>query len=152
MAFSSLIIVLFIFLLAGVLVIRPFLENGAGQALSATGRYDSLLAERERIYSAIEDLELDFELKKISEEEHDRGRQVLLKEAATVLKKIDDHPYHAKKGKKTSPTAAGDDDLERLIAERRKTLHGSRVDVCPACGKPVSVDDLFCSSCGEKLT
>lgn len=151
MAFSSLIIVLFIFLLAGVLVARPFLEDSPRQVLSAAGRYDSLLAERERLYGAIEDLDLDYDLKKISDEEHDKGRQELLKEAAAVLQKIEDHPYHARGGKRSSLPAAGDDDLERMIAERRKTLQAAREDVCPACGKPIAVNDKFCNSCGEKL-
>lgn len=153
MAFSSLIIVLFIFLLAGVLVVRPFLEDGAGQTLSATGRYDSLLAERERLYRAIEDLDLELELQKISTEEHDLARQELLKDAAVVLKKIEDHPYQAKakKGKKARRPSTDDADLERLIAERRKDLQAARVDVCPSCGQAVSADDQFCSNCGEKL-
>jgi hypothetical protein len=151
MAFSSLIIVLFVFLLAGVLVIRPFLEDGAGTTLSTSGRYDSLLAERERLYGAIEDLDMAFELQKISEGEHTRGRQDLLKEAAVVLKKIEDHPSYSKKGKKSGRPAAGDDDLELLIAERRKSLQGARADVCPICGQSVSAEDQFCSSCGERL-
>jgi len=151
MAFSSLIIVLFIFLLAGVLVVRPFLEDTSEKALSVVGRYDSLLAERERLYRAIEDLDLDFELQKISEDEHDRGRKELLSEAALVLRKIEDHPHHSKQRKQINQVVSTDDDLERLIAERRKTLQAAKVDVCPNCGNAISKDDQFCSGCGEKL-
>ncbi len=151
MAFSSLIIVLFIFLLAGVLVVRPFLEDGSQNALSSAGRYDSLLAERERLYRAIEDLDLDLELQKISEDEHDKGRQELLSEAAAVLQKIENHPRHSKYRIQDSRTVESDDDLERLIAERRKVLQAARGDVCPKCGQAISTDDQFCSSCGEKL-
>ena len=151
MAFSSLIVVLFIFLLAGVLVVRPFLEDDSKKTLSAAGRYDSLLAERERLYRAIEDLDLDFELQKISEDEHDRGRKELLSEAALVLQKIEDHPRHSKQRKQINHAVSTDDDLERLIAERRKTLQAAKVEVCPHCGNAISKDDQFCSGCGEKL-
>lgn len=151
MTFSSLIIVLFIFLLAGVLVVRPFLDADSGQVLSTAGRYDSLLAERERIYNAIESLDQDFDFQKISSEVHDRGRQELLREAAVVLQKLEKHPDHSKKGKKTSTLTAGDDDLERLIAERRNALKATSGELCPACGEAVAEDDQFCSNCGEKL-
>ncbi|MEJ2412740.1 MAG: zinc ribbon domain-containing protein [Anaerolineales bacterium] len=151
MTVSSLIIVLVIFLLAGLLVVRPFLDADSGQMLSTAGRYDSLLAERERIYNAIESLDQDFEFQKISREEHDRGRQELLREAAVVLQKLEKHPGHSKKGKKASTLSAGDDDLERLIAERRNALQAARGELCPACGQPVAEDDQFCSNCGEKL-
>ena len=151
MTFSSLIIVIFIFLLAGLIVIRPFLDQDKRLKRDGSSRYDSLLAERERLYSAVEELDLNLELNKISAEEHTQSRKELLVEAAAVLKKIEEHPFQARNPARESRPAEADDELERMIAERRQALQAAREDRCPACGKGVSPADQFCSSCGEGL-
>ncbi len=151
MTFASLIVVLFIFLLVGLLVMRPFLEDATPSVASASGRFNSLVAEKERLYRAIEELDLNLELHKISEEDYDRRRQQLLVNAAAVLEKLDGHPSSHGKARNTSRPQAGDDDLERLIAERRKALQADRGEFCPKCGAAVSGEDQFCSNCGAKL-
>lgn len=151
MAFSSLIIVIFIFLLAGLVVIRPILEDAPGQSYGTSGQADSLLAERERLYAAIEELDLNLELQKISEEEYAQARQELLIQAAAVVEKLEKLPSSARKKKKSGRVNAGDDELDRLIAERRKALKHAKEALCPSCGKAISPADQFCSHCGEKV-
>lgn len=152
MTFSALIIVLFIFLLAGLIVFRPFLDQDTSLERAGSSRFDSLLAERERLYAAIEELDLDLELKKISKEEHALGRNDLLVDAAAIVKKIEEHPYSsAREELRTGPPTRVDDDLERMIAERRQALQAARGDLCPACGNAATPGDQFCSHCGERL-
>ena len=40
------------------------------------------------------------------------------------------------------------DDLEALIAARRKARQEKTAGFCPKCGKPVMFSDRFCSNCG----
>jgi hypothetical protein len=40
------------------------------------------------------------------------------------------------------------DDLEALIAARRKTRQEKTAGFCPQCGNPVLISDQFCSHCG----
>ena len=150
MTFPSTLVTLFIFILAGILVLRPFLVQDSRKK-TGLGIYDSLLAEKERLYASIEDLDLDLELDKISPEVHAQSREDLLVEAARVLKELDD--YQRKTGKKRSkPEVVTDDQkLDRMIAERRKELLAAQADQCPNCGKPVLEGDQFCSHCGDRL-
>jgi hypothetical protein len=150
MTFGSTIVVLFIFILAGMIVMRPFLVNTKDQKSPGSGSYDSLLAEKERLYASIEDLDLNLELNKISPEEHAQGRDELLYQAARVLKKLDAHPYTSRV-KKTPEALSDDQELEKMIAERRKKIKSSQETVCPECGESVAKGDQFCSHCGGQL-
>jgi hypothetical protein len=111
--------------------------------------YDSLLAEKERLYASIEDLDLNLELNKISPEEHSQGREELLFLAAKVLKRLDAHPYSSQK-KKAQDTQS-DDELEKMIAERRTQFNSPQETGCPHCSEPIGKGDQFCSHCGGKL-
>lgn len=150
MTLGSTIVVLFIFLLTGMLVMRPFLVKDKDQSGAGSGLYDSLLAEKERLYASIEDLDLNLELEKISLEEHAQGRDDLLHQAARVLKELDAHPYSSR-SQKPRESLGADDKLEKMIAERRKKIQAAQNASCPTCGEPVAKGDQFCSHCGGKL-
>jgi hypothetical protein len=151
MTLPSFIIVLFIFILSGVIVLRPFLEQKQAKIPSKAGVYDSLLAERERLLSAIEELDLDLELSKISPGEHAQDRNLLLSQAADVLKELDRYSKPKKTKKATASVKdVGEDELEKMISERRMQLKEEKADLCSSCGDPISPDDQFCSHCGAK--
>lgn len=149
MEFSSLLIVIFLFILSGVFIMRPFIVNEKTSRRAGSSRSDSLLAEKERLLLAIEELDQEYELEKISEEEHNRNRDILLAEAADVIKRLDklQKPSSSKKKAVSQPEA--DDDLERLINERRKQLKNEKSLECPKCGNTVGEGAQFCSHCGE---
>jgi hypothetical protein len=44
-----------------------------------------------------------------------------------------------------------DDDLESMIASRRKSHKEKSAGFCPKCGKPIMVSDRFCPSCGKAI-
>jgi hypothetical protein len=52
-------------------------------------------------------------------------------------------------------TAAGAersaDDLEALIAARRRKREEKSAGFCPKCGRPVQTSDAFCPKCGGQL-
>ena len=149
MEFSSLLIVIFILILSGVFIMRPFLVKEKTPRRVGSSRIDSLLAEKDRLLLAIEELDQEFELEKISSEEHNRNRDILLAEAAEVIKQLDklQKPSSSKKNNVAPPET--DDDLERLINERRQQQKSEKSQKCPKCGKTVDKGAQFCSHCGE---
>ena len=44
-----------------------------------------------------------------------------------------------------------DDELESMIASRRKTHKEKSAGFCPKCGKPIMISDRFCPSCGKAI-
>jgi len=150
MTFASLLVVFSIFILAGLFILRPFLVKAEFSGRSSSSLFDSLIAERERLLSSIEELDLELELNKISSQEHSRNREILLAEAAEVLRQLD-KVHKPGKTKKTPSPARSDDDLEKMIAARRKELMAGKSRTCPNCGQPVKGTDKFCSHCGETL-
>jgi ribosomal protein S27AE len=151
MTISSFFIVLLIFILTGLFILRPFLVKEEISGRSSSSVYDSLIAERERLLSAIEELDLELDLDKISAEEHSRNRDLLLAEAAGVLQKLDKHGKPIKTKKPSQLVEEPGDDLEKMIATRRKELQTQKNSSCPNCGKDVQQADQFCSHCGESL-
>ena len=151
MTFGSLLITLGIFLLSVLYIIRPFFEEGETSRQVSSGKHDSLLAERERLYSSIEDLDLEFDLEKISGKEHTRNRDLLLIQAAQVLMELDQLSGPKKKRPKPSESPIIEDDLEAMINARRRELKREKTSSCSHCGTPVNPEDQFCGQCGEKL-
>jgi len=151
MAFSSFLIVLAIFVLAGIIIVRPFLVEQNISTPVVPQKYDSLLAERERLLSSIEDLDLEHDLQKISSQEHTRNRDILLSQAAGVLVQLDKLEKKVPKDMRVSSPVENEDDLEAMIETRRQELKGDKSRFCSHCGKAVKPEDQFCGKCGEKL-
>ena len=43
------------------------------------------------------------------------------------------------------------DEVEGMVAERRKARQEKAAGFCPQCGKPVQQSDKFCSRCGAMI-
>ena len=151
MGVSSFLIVLVIFILTGVIIIHPFLVETDTRGAPVPEKYDSLTAERERLLSSIEDLDLEFDLEKISSREHTRNRDILLSQAAEIIKQVDKLEKKIPAHKRISSAQDSEDDLEKMIEARRRELKGDKSNFCPHCGKAVKPEDQFCGQCGEKL-
>ena len=151
MALSSFLIVLVIFVLAGIIIVRPILEEQNISSPVVPQKYDSLLAERERLLSSIEDLDLEHDLQKISSQEHTRNRDILLSQAAEVLVQLDKVEKKVPRNMRVSSPPDDKDDLEAMIEARRRELKGDESSFCSHCGKAVKPEDQFCGKCGEKL-
>ena len=151
MTFGSILIVLFIFIVSGLFIIRPFMVKSNIYGRSGLSMYDSLSAERERLLLAIEELDLDLDLDKISSKEHTRNRDILLAEAAEVLQKLEKYKKPGKRKKQAPVKTEPEDDLEKMIYDRKKQLKAEKSGSCPHCGKKIKESDQFCSHCGEAL-
>lgn len=179
MDIGSIFLVLGLLILVGLYISRPFFENGAMPVDESEHKHSTLLAERDRVINALQELDFDFTLGKIPEGDYPSQRAALLSHGADVLRKLDayqtdligsDIESHLEAAsavrregtgvKRFAPngvakrTVAGevDDQLETLIANRRRERSGKASGFCPKCGRPAQKSDQFCSRCGITLS
>lgn len=157
-----------ILILVGVFLYAPFLERRARGVTEDEHETSSLLAERERVVNSLQELENDYQLGKVPEEDYPVQRANLLQKGADILRKLDElEPVKAQNDKdarieralaarrKNGSNQQGeltDDDVESMIASRRKGRKAKSAGFCPKCGKPVMTSDKFCPSCGKTLS
>ncbi len=171
-----------IFLLLGILIVvlififQPFFDSRKNKtlvsqplpAIEKEMHVSALLAERDRVLRALQELEFDHGLGKIPEEDYPTQRQFLLQKGAEVFKVLDEIggkeqsddnvqmieaiiDANRVEGSKISEKIVKDSDVESLIAARKRSKESKPDGFCPKCGKPVSKNDRFCSKCGNTL-
>jgi rubrerythrin len=155
-------------------VAQPFMERRGRRLTAEAHEVSTLMAERDRVVNALQELDFDYNLNKIPEEDYPVQRAELLKKGADVLKKLDEllsspngeeagregvtadrieSAVAARRADLASAQAAvrDDDEVEALIAARRKTRKEKSGGFCPRCGKPILVSDRFCPHCGKSI-
>jgi hypothetical protein len=142
-------------------VTRPFFKRRRVRAVESDQEMSSLLAERERLLTALQELDFDQSLGKIPAEDYPTQRALLIQKGVEVLRRLDS--LSAQAVKKDTGMAHGlmndskprakmtDDDLENLLAKRRNIRKDKAAGFCPKCGKPVLLSDAFCPACGNTL-
>lgn len=151
---------------------RPFLERRRFGGLSASNRQlSALMAERDRLIGALQELDFDHTLGKIPSQDYPAMRSDLLQHAAEVLRHLDElQPQavtHADAESRVEAVIAArradaavgngrkpvisDEDIEELVASRRSGRKEKSAGFCPNCGKPVQRSDRFCPSCGKSI-
>jgi hypothetical protein len=138
------------------LIARPFL---APQATEGDGEVQ-LTEDHERVLSQIRDLDMEFATGKLSEDEYHALRARRLEEAEATERALSEFAapdvvgpaetegFAMVSGNGDAP-AATDDDLERAIAARRRSMQERS---CSSCGALSDPDDRFCRHCGNELT
>ncbi len=139
----------------------------------------SLLAERDRLLNSLQELDFDAALGKIPPEDYPTQRASLLQRGAEVLRKIDTISLQDTMGESQSAesriesvlaqrsmdgavplksdeasqsgTSPADDELEVMLANRRRRRQGQAAGFCHKCGGPIQKIDLFCPKCGVKV-
>lgn len=177
MDIGSILILLALLILVGLYIVRPLLERKSSQISPEEHEYSALLAERDRTLTALQELDFDYTLGKIPEEDYPVQRARMLAYGAKILRSLDAHasqPGTAESAEDRleraiaerraqrvevaanapvaapagSPAAGGDDQLEAKIAERRRQRNGKAAGFCPKCGSPLQKSDRFCPRCG----
>lgn len=180
------LLILALALFVGVFVMQPFLRpkgKSAPQEQAAEHEKDhltsSLLAERDRILTALQELDFDNALGKVPADEYPAQRGELLKTGADVLRRletlqggaaagetVEERIETAVKARRADAAKAGSngaskagqpgagkpkDELEELIAARKRQRKENSAGFCPRCGRPVQKSDKFCANCGADL-
>jgi len=162
MSFGAIFLLILVLAFIVLFVTRPFLERRRIQGWKKNQKLSSLLAERERLLTAIEELDSDQTLEKIPPENYPQQRSELLHQGAEVLQQIDALTSGTSQKLSTQigspsdesapvPTELTDDELEDMLAMRRAIRKEKTDGFCPKCGKPVLLTDAFCPSCGYAL-
>lgn len=182
MDLGSVFVILSLLLLVGLFIARPFLEARPSKAKAPTTnqqQVSALLAERDQVLNALQELDFDAALGKIPQEDYPAQRAALLQHGAEVLQQLD-----ALRGRSQSPQGAenrieeavskmradapgnpqaapdkpqaapdkrpAEDELEILLAGRRRERQGKAGGFCPRCGGAIQKNDRFCPKCGMK--
>lgn len=124
---------------ATAVALHPLLRKGEGPGVAADESAEDLFLAKERVYSNIKDLDFDYQMGKIGDEDHQAMRGMLKGEAGAIIDRIE----QLQGGDKRMA-------LEREIARHRKRGSVSSVE-CPECGAAIKSADRFCSGCGHKL-
>jgi hypothetical protein len=199
---GSLFLVLAVALVVVIFVMQPFVkrqELPAAAEQKAAHQQDhqrsALLAERDRVLTALQELDFDNAMGKVPAEDYTEQRAALLHRGADVMRRLDSNSANpgsadamearieatiasrradsataeaavavAAAGGAASAAGAATagaatavvvsnggnarDELESLIASRKRQRKESAAGFCPRCGRPVQKSDKFCSRCG----
>jgi hypothetical protein len=169
MQLTAIFFTLAILILVAIYLYAPFMDRRARRVTEEEHELSALMAERDRVINSLQELDFDFKLGKIPDEDYPAQRAGLLQKGADILRRIDslapqitsEQDADARIEKAITARRAdasvvkpeiSDDDLESMIAARRRGRREKSSGFCPKCGKPVMVSDRFCPSCGKSLS
>ena len=174
MDLSAIFFLLAVLILVSMFLYAPFTARSRRIVTQDEHDNSTLMAERDRVINALQELDFDQKLGKIPAEDYPSQRAELLQKGADILRKLDEVAPHppasegaavedrieqavaARRADAAAPTRVSaevtDDDVESLIASRRKTRNVKSAGFCPRCGRPVMTNDRFCPSCGKSLS
>ncbi len=124
----------------------PLLSHASSQSgRREDDRTEVLLLQKETVYTALRDLEFDFQTGKVDMQDYTALRQQLEGDALGVLRQIDS----------LDPLAQLDQEIEQYVTAIRSTRRAvgeqSLVSQCAHCSGTLSHDEHFCPSCGRAL-
>jgi hypothetical protein len=194
MLLGSIFLLLAFLVLVVLFISRPFFEAKVSSVeyASSSDEHDlsSALADRDRILNTLHELDFDYDLGKIPEEDYQQQRSMLLEEGVLTLKMLDEMQGDAGEGAgedrietelgtRRYPAGSGldgaqvkgagthpgtgspvndspvqhdpNDELEAMLANRRRSRQEKAAGFCPNCGGPLAKSDQFCPRCGAKL-
>jgi hypothetical protein len=158
MDLAAILFLVALLLAVSLYLVTPLMNNRVVRRSEETQEVSSLLAERERLLNALQELDFDFQLGKIPEEDYPDQRADLLQRGADVLKKLDAQaaarPRLVPQSASATAEAEGplsDDQIESMLAARRRARKTKAAGFCPRCGKSILVTDQFCPHCGKAL-
>lgn len=171
MDIGAILLFLAVLVVTALFIARPFLEKRQPAVAAGGHELSSLMAERDSIIMALQELDFDNSLGKIPAEDYPQQRAALLQHGAVVLRKIDllslktassgdaekriEAAIAARRADSAVPASQSsgdaDDDLESLIAARRSERKEKSGGFCPNCGRPIMASDRFCPYCGKVI-
>ncbi len=171
MDIGSIFLILALLLLVGIFVARPLFEHKSIAVSHEEHELSALMAERDRIVSALQELDFDSTMGKVPPEEYPAQRSALMTRGADVLRQIDTLaigqalPSSNAAASSNGHKAPVEDRLEAAIAARRATLTGSAYAEQPAAHADDSIEAQiaarrrarqdksggFCPKCGKPV-
>ncbi len=169
MDIGAILLFLAVLVVTVLFIARPFLDKRRPAVAAGGHELSALMAERDSIITALQELDFDNSLGKIPAEDYPQQRAALLQHGAQVLRKIDllspktassgdaeiriEAAIAARRADFAVQGSSGDvdDDLESLIAARRSERNEKSGGFCSNCGRPIMASDRFCPYCGKVI-
>jgi hypothetical protein len=132
---------------SAVYVLAPLFTEPRGNLeaeLLAETDLDRLLNRKAVVYTNLKDLEFEFKMGRLSEQDYRRLESGYKTEAAAILQKLD----------QLGVEKDLDEAIDREITARKNRLYGQageQAGVCPACGAELIPGKKFCADCGRPL-
>lgn len=121
-----------ILILSAAYVTNPFFHKRKNKPARPDLQDNGVAILHKNSLAAIRDLDFDFQIGKITQEDYEPLRAQLVLEVADYLQKKQEQ----------------DQKVEELIRARQS----KKQFYCPHCGKHIQEKDLFCTGCGMSLT
>jgi hypothetical protein len=140
MDIGSILLILALAVLVGFFVSQPLNRPASAnpETVRLTNeeerRLSALQAERERLLNLLSELDSDYSLGKIPQEDYPSQRASLLQMGASVLRQLDELKSRVVVFSTVESPNASTDKL-----------------LCPNCGASLHPGDLFCSHCGQAI-
>ena len=149
-------------------VAQPLLVRTRLKAATEDSPRDKLLAERDAIYTAIRDLDFDFQTGKLVEADYSAMRDKYTARGVEILKELDalgddrktsaavadeiEAAVRARRQAKTVPSASREDDIEAAVRARRQPASGvpQSATLAPAVTS-AGVRKPQCPKCGRPI-
>jgi len=177
---GAILLALALLIIVAAFIMRPLVQGHAPSrngGVRAESKREVLLRQRDLIYAAIRELDFDFRLGKVSDEDYRPQRERLVAQGVETLKQLDALPsaragrvedeieaeVRRRRSRRTtvgSRDMSGDEIEAQVRALRRKVQPatdaangetGKAAEFCPQCGTAVQPGDRFCRSCGAAL-
>jgi 3-hydroxyacyl-CoA dehydrogenase len=149
MNFGSFIVGLAIAIVAFAFVAKPLFAHEGVRVTQEDRRLSQLQANRERLLRSLQELESDFAVGKIAQDDYQGQRAQYVAEGAATLREIDE--ITGSSGE-LSQDRDLDAEIEAAVEQLRTKDAGDRPHFCPGCGNAVLSNDQFCTNCGESLS
>lgn len=167
MDIGSIFLIFAVLILVAFFISKPFLQGNTSSISAEEVEYSTLLAERDRIINALQELDFDYNLGKIPEGIYPSQRTSMLEKGAQILKKIDEYQGESElrdidsrledaidlkraDGGEVGDNTISNDELEEIISNHLRRRQGKTNGFCPQCGTPMQQSDRFCSKCGHQ--
>lgn len=155
MDIGSILAILALAIFAFTFIARPLFERKDFKDTYYGRQLSNLLAERERILTILQELDMDYAMGKIDERDYVDQRSLLVRRGATVLKNIDlqrdAHDLRGESGEAVSATEQLESLVEAAIAQKRSLKSEVLSNYCSQCGNALYAGDKFCSRCGAPI-
>jgi hypothetical protein len=136
-------------------IIKPLIEDKSKFQADSPDKVSHLLAERDRLMTAILELDFDNELGKVPEDVFKVHREDLSSRTVAVMKELEEvegkvESLNVEEAKQTERVPV--DEIEKMINARRAAkVKSTGVKFCSECGSKIQKGDKFCTSCGTAL-
>jgi uncharacterized OB-fold protein len=147
------VVILMILAVVGYWIFFPLLRPIGIGSFSTQRREEkgkALLQRKEEVYAAIKEMDFDYGMGKISEDDYHELRSQYKVNALEIMKQLDTQDGGDDIDAAIEREVQSIRDKEKPVIERKdekKSL--GQINFCPQCGRKIAQGDNFCPGCGR---